>query len=186
MDEVTSSPEPVIKPEGDIAPAPLVTASVVTSNPVATNLTTRVAAEAAALSDQQTDTTYPEGSVESILLHHFIQRSRHSSDLLKTHLTGVVQLNLVDIRDKYHIDLREMPPKVRSERSGLASTGAASNRDLQVEPECTLTMDSVALKAVARGNLNPQLAMLSGKIKVAGRSTLAVYIFNLIAPRDRL
>jgi putative sterol carrier protein len=52
-------------------------------------------------------------------------------------------------------------------------------------PDCILTLDSRSLQEIASGNLNPQLAMLAGKIRVEGKSNLAVYLFNLIAPRER-
>jgi putative sterol carrier protein len=41
------------------------------------------------------------------------------------------------------------------------------------------------LMAVRSGDLNPQVGMLTEKIKVRGKVSPAVYIFNLIAPRSR-
>jgi putative sterol carrier protein len=42
------------------------------------------------------------------------------------------------------------------------------------------------LKRIWQGELNPQIAMLSEKIRVEGRKAVAIYLFNLIAPPGHL
>ena len=50
-------------------------------------------------------------------------------------------------------------------------------------PDCTIRLSEDNLLRVASGDLNPQVGMLSDKIRVTGKVSFAVYFFNLIAPR---
>lgn len=45
--------------------------------------------------------------------------------------------------------------------------------------DCKLHLDERVLVDVTQGELNPQIAMLSDKIQVSGKHSLAVYFFNL-------
>jgi hypothetical protein len=50
--------------------------------------------------------------------------------------------------------------------------------------DCTIQLSEHTLLRIAAGELNAQVAMISDKVKVRGTSGLAVYFFNLIAPRQ--
>ncbi|MCX6114147.1 MAG: SCP2 sterol-binding domain-containing protein [Proteobacteria bacterium] len=51
--------------------------------------------------------------------------------------------------------------------------------------ECIVSLNEQSLMAVRSGDLNPQVAMLSDKIRIKGKVGMAVYLFNLVAPRER-
>ena len=51
--------------------------------------------------------------------------------------------------------------------------------------ECIVSLNEQSLMAVRSGDLNPQVAMLSDKIRIRGKVGMAVYLFNLVAPRER-
>ncbi len=60
-----------------------------------------------------------------------------------------------------------------------------------VEEEASHRVDTViclserSVMAIRSGDLNPQVGMLTDKIRVSGQIAPAVYIFNVIAPRSR-
>lgn len=59
---------------------------------------------------------------------------------------------------------------------------ASLNAEAEV-PQCTLRLREDTLLRIAAGDLNPQVAMLSDKVRVSGATPLAMYFFNLVAPR---
>ena len=67
-----------------------------------------------------------------------------------------------------------------------SAEGIKSSRTEAAESDCKITLSEDNLLRIAWGDLNPQLAMLSDKVKVTGQLSLAIYVFNLIAPRGFL
>jgi hypothetical protein len=70
---------------------------------------------------------------------------------------------------------------------GSISQGSApqsNNPQASATPDCVIRINQTNLLKIAAGDLNPQVAMLSSKIKVSGRASLAIYFFNLVAPRQ--
>lgn len=50
--------------------------------------------------------------------------------------------------------------------------------------DCSVQLSARDFLMIANGKVNPQIAMLSEKVKISGKVPLAVYLFNLIAPYD--
>ena len=46
--------------------------------------------------------------------------------------------------------------------------------------DCTIATSLAALRDIADRELNPQIALLSGKAKVEGNAGVAIYFFNLL------
>ena len=55
-------------------------------------------------------------------------------------------------------------------------------RDDEAEGDCFISLSEPDFIEIARGELNPQIAMVSEKIDVDGKADLAMYVFNLISP----
>ncbi|MFM1847500.1 MAG: sterol transfer family, partial [Pseudomonadota bacterium] len=75
---------------------------------------------------------------------------------------------------KYGFDWRQDDLVVVPLQGDLKGVGAA---------DCSIRLSEDSLLRVASGDLNPQVGMLSDKIKVQGKVSFAVYFFNLVAPR---
>lgn len=50
-------------------------------------------------------------------------------------------------------------------------------------PDTTVTVSEYVFMEIARGNLNPQIALVSNRVRVAGKVGFGIYFFNLISPR---
>ncbi|MEY4701216.1 MAG: hypothetical protein RL326_1403 [Pseudomonadota bacterium] len=116
-------------------------------------------------------------------------RAQRAGLRLKPYLTARILVELTNSGERYLFDWREDAPKVRAvsreetvtTEEGLA--GELSSDKLAVDAHIALSEQH--LMAVRSGDLNPQVGMLTEKIKVKGKVSPAVYIFNLIAPRSR-
>lgn len=51
-------------------------------------------------------------------------------------------------------------------------------------PDLVIRMHSGDARRLLSGDLNPQIAMLSGKIQIEGRANLAMYLFNVLGAGD--
>jgi putative sterol carrier protein len=52
-------------------------------------------------------------------------------------------------------------------------------------PDCVISIHEQVLLRIANGELNPQVTMLSDRLKIDGQAALGVYFFNLIAPEPQ-
>ncbi|MBN8549921.1 MAG: SCP2 sterol-binding domain-containing protein [Deltaproteobacteria bacterium] len=95
-------------------------------------------------------------------------RATQSSDRLRACLTGSIIVKLKERGEKYLFDW-----------TGGAPRAEATD---QAEGDCVINLSEGNLLKIAAGELNPQIGMLSEKIQVQGKLSLAVYFFNLIAP----
>jgi hypothetical protein len=50
-------------------------------------------------------------------------------------------------------------------------------------PDTTVTVSEHVLMEISRGNLNPQIALVSNRVRVSGKVGFGIYFFNLISPR---
>ena len=113
----------------------------------------------------------PATSVTELLNEHLCQSAMAANPRLRANLMGTVMLSLSDSGEKYLFDWSGDTPSV-----ALTDKGAA---------DCCITLRGSDLLRISNGDLNPQIAMLSDKISVQGRASLAIYFFNLIVPRIR-
>ena len=65
------------------------------------------------------------------------------------------------------IDTKSNPPQVKSGSSGQA--------------DCTITMKDEHFLAMINGEMNPQMAFMTGKLKVTGNMGLALKLQNILA-----
>lgn len=115
-------------------------------------------------------------SGKELLLGYVNERMGRANPRLRASLTGLVRIDVTDVKpsnniETYMYDGTKETPKL--------AQNASENFG------CSIRLSETNLLRVARGELNPQVAMLSGKIQVKGELGLAVYFFNLVAPRTR-
>jgi hypothetical protein len=116
-------------------------------------------------------------------------RAHRAGLRLKPYLTARILIELSNSGERYLFDWREDAPKVTAVPREVSVTteevvaGEPSTDKLAVDAHILLSEQH--LMAVRSGDLNPQVGMLTEKIKVKGKVSPAVYIFNLIAPRAR-
>lgn len=110
-------------------------------------------------------------NADELMGENLASRVKNANPRLRALLKGLIQVSLRGSSTAYHLDWRDDEPKV--------AKGAASS------PDCLIQVNERDLIKIAHGELNPQIAMLSDKVKVEGRSEFAVYFFNLIAGTGR-
>lgn len=106
-------------------------------------------------------------NVEELLTQDLGMRASKSNDLLRSKLKGRILLKIRG-SDPYLVDWTGSELSVKR--------AADSNADTVIEAE------ERDIMKISMGNLNPQIAMLSDKMKVSGNPELAIYFFNLVAP----
>lgn len=121
-------------------------------------------------SQRERSSRRPQSSRE-LLEEQLLNRASRADSKLRAQLTGKLSIRITDKQESYLFDWTANPAKIEK---GVDGSGA----------DCSIAISDDNLLRIASGDLNPQIAMLSGKIAVAGRSGLAVYFFNLIAPKQ--
>lgn len=107
------------------------------------------------------------------LNQELLTRAQRADPKLRSNLTGKVLIHLTDNNTKVLLDGSGQEVTVQK----VENEDAAS--------DCVIRLPDKNLMKIYQGRLNPQLAMLSGKVKVEKQATFAVYFFNLVAPRAR-
>ena len=136
------------------------------------------------MNDDRSDSDSREGDIDQprerrsnnaddILGREIVANAGRSSAKLRELLAGTILVQLTDSGKRFLIDWSQ--PELKS-----TSVGKEASAD------CTISLSEDHLKRIASGELNPQIAMLSEKVQVAGRKGAAMYLFNLIAPRNNL
>lgn len=110
-------------------------------------------------------------------------RASRAKVRLRPYLAGTLVIELTNLGEKFLFDWRGEEPKVSPIEGPVQLAQGESSDSSSVE--CIVSLSEQNLMAVRSGDLNPQLAMLSDKIKVKGKVGPAVYLFNLVAPRER-
>jgi len=88
---------------------------------------------------------------------------------------GTVVFTISDTNEKYSLDLKSAEP------SAVKGDGAVSNPDLRV------TVSEANMIKLARKELNPQQAFMTGKLKIKGKMALAMKLTAVLsATRDFL
>jgi hypothetical protein len=116
-------------------------------------------------------------------------RAQRAALRLKPFLTGSIVFDFTNSGERFLFDWRDDAPSTKplarevgvtcDEAKGFINSASAANVDT------VIAISEAHLMAVRSGSLNPQVGMLTEKIKVKGKVGPAVYIFNLIAPRVR-
>ena len=112
------------------------------------------------------------------------KRAGIAGSKLMMHLTGGITVELERSGGKLQFDWRSSSSSANLS-SGSASGSGTSGSTSITPDQCNIRISDENLMRIASGDLNPQLAMLSDKIRVDGKHSLAMYFFNLVAPRVR-
>ncbi len=107
-------------------------------------------------------------SARDLFGEEICNRARNAHQGLKSHLSGKILVS-VNGKESYLFDWSGDQPRCTQ----------ASGSDA----DCKIELSEDDLLKLCSGNLNPQIAMLSDKVNIAGRGDMAVYFFNLLAPR---
>ncbi len=110
-------------------------------------------------------------------------RASRAKARLRPYLAGTLVIELTNLGEKFLFDWRGEEPKV-SPIEGPIQLAQGETSDAAAV-DCIVSLSEQNLMSVRSGDLNPQLAMLADKIKVKGKVAPAVYLFNLVAPRER-
>ena len=125
------------------------------------------------IEDEDEDVEEDDTSAQSLILRKAVKRASRASDKLRSHITGKLLFHIEDQNQNYLFDWSSTELKVE-EIKGKHSKPV----------DCTVHLNEPDLVRIFEGKLNPQVSMLSGKVKVEGKSSFAVYFFNLLAPRS--
>lgn len=118
--------------------------------------------------EQERQMRRPTNSRE-VLLQFVPNRSERADEKLRSHLVGKIAIAVDGANENYLFEWQ---------------SGRATVREEQTENvECSIRLSEQNLMRVVAGELNPQVAMLSGKIQVQGNAEAAIYFFNLVAPK---
>lgn len=107
-------------------------------------------------------------SARDLMTEELRLRAEHSSERLKACLTGTILIRVRDRGENFIFDWTGNSPRAEASKESTA--------------DCSIELNENTLLKIASGDLNPQIAMLSEKITVQGKLSLAVYFFNLLAP----
>jgi putative sterol carrier protein len=109
-------------------------------------------------------------NAREVLTQFVSNRSERADDKLRSHLVGKIVIRVEGTSEQYLFELIKGRAQVLEDSSAIG--------------DCTIRVSEANLMRVVAGELNPQIAMLSGKIKVEGKAKLAIYFFNLVAPKS--
>lgn len=112
-------------------------------------------------------------NADELLLEEVKSRAMRGSARLKECIMGTLMIELTNGK-RYGFDCRQ--PEI-------LVAPLAGDLGAHAPPDCSIRLSEDNLMRIASGDLNPQVGMLSDKIRVRGKSSIAVYFFNLIAPR---
>jgi hypothetical protein len=102
---------------------------------------------------------------------------------LHSYLKAALLIELANSGERFLFDWRGEEPKITPFDSKEPVVLADAAGSPGVDSFVSVTDQNIM--AIRSGDLNPQVAMLADKIKVRGKISPAVYLFNLIAPRVR-
>lgn len=128
-------------------------------------------------SNRSSERRKPAASAKELFGNELIVRAQNSNPKLRENLTGTILVNVAPEAAqkggaKYLFDWSATAP--------LSGPTEVSNAD------CVMSLSEEVLLGIHTGALNPQVAMLSDKIQVSGKLSLAIYFFNLIVPHSSL
>jgi hypothetical protein len=107
---------------------------------------------------------------DELLLEVVPERSKFASENLKSVLQGTIIFEVLPSNKKYALQFNSNSECEIIEPSSIEKA------------DCNISIHGRDLMRIYEGDLNPQVLMLSHKVKVSGNTKLATYIYNLIAP----
>lgn len=108
-------------------------------------------------------------NAQELLANELPARATYADSKLRSNLVGSIVVHLRDSDERFLFDWTT--EELHTGRTDLSSA------------DCMIHLTSQNLLKIAQGDLNPQIGMLSDKVSVEGRAGLAIYFFNLVAPR---
>ena len=108
-------------------------------------------------------------SIDEFLTKDLIERAKGSSEQLRNFLKGTISIEFRDGKKFFFV---------------CGSDGLSLTQESDSDAECKVILDSKDFEQLVKGYLNPQIGMLSDKIRVTGKTDLALYFFNLVSPRN--
>lgn len=106
----------------------------------------------------------------AFLLEEIPSRSEKSDEKFKASLAGSIAITLSDKNDRY--------------RGAWEGSRFQVKKDKDTASDCSIALTEKHLLKISDGSLNPQIALLSGKVTVSGNSALGIHFFSLVAPRS--
>jgi hypothetical protein len=134
----------------------------------------------------------PRKAIETardVVCEELPERAGRAAARLKPFLTGTFVFDFTNTGERFLFDWRGDSPSTKPLSRDIAITWDEAQG--YVATENSVNVDTVVsiseshLMAVRSGSLNPQVGMLTEKIRVKGKVGPAVYIFNVVAPRAR-
>lgn len=144
--------------------------------------------EASDVDDDQS--TPPRKKIETgidVLTEELPFRAEKAAGRLKPFLSARVVFELSNSDRRFLFDWADNGPVVSSlaKETQLLLEGAAPGKEGEIQVDTVITLSERSVMSIRSGDLNPQVGMLTDKIRVLGKVAPAVYIFNVIAPRSR-
>lgn len=120
-------------------------------------------------------------NVRDMLLQGVAQRAKYATPKLRAQLVSPVFVEIKGGRSGFLFEFSGEEPRV-SELSQDDRVKQAVADPATAENECRIVISEDHLMAIAGGELNAQIAMLSDKVRLLGKPAAAIYFFNLVAP----
>jgi hypothetical protein len=124
-----------------------------------------------------------------VITEELPERAQRAALRLKPFLTGVMVIELTNSGERFLFDWRDDGPKTTALSKDVALTcdehAGPSVQSDKVNADAIVSLSENHIMSIRAGDLNPQIGMLTEKIRVKGKISPAVYLFNLIAPRSR-
>jgi hypothetical protein len=124
-----------------------------------------------------------------VMCEELPDRAQRAGLRLKPYLTARILMELSNSGERYlfdwHADIAKVSAVPREVAISIDEATAADSSPDKLFVDAHIVLSEQHLMAIRSGDLNPQVGMLTEKIRVKGKVSPAVYIFNLIAPRSR-
>jgi hypothetical protein len=134
--------------------------------------------------------TPPRKKIETgidVLTEELPFRAEKAAGRLKPFLSARVVFELSNSDRRFLFDWTDNGPVVSdvAKETHLLLEGEAPGKDGEIQVDTVITLSERSVMSIRSGDLNPQVGMLTDKIRIVGKVSPAVYIFNVIAPRSR-
>ncbi|MFN4896884.1 MAG: SCP2 sterol-binding domain-containing protein [Pseudomonadota bacterium] len=128
-------------------------------------------------------------TARDVVCEELPDRALRAATRLKPFLTGTFIFDFTNSGERFLFDWRGDTPSTRQLAREMTVTCDEAQghvfTDNSVNVDTVVLISESHLMAVRSGSLNPQVAMLTDKIRIKGKVGPAVYIFNVVAPRPR-